>query len=122
MEISIKNYIEEKIQELSERLYPVFTTDLDNISVVYTFTPISGGHIKQSQLELKVIHADYDICKEYEDKLTDLLDMEEDQPFVVYGDVRFHSSLAGGGTVYNDGCQMFEDTLYFIIDWRKRNE
>ena len=41
MEISIKNYIEEKIPELSGRLYPVFTTDLDNVSVTYTFTPIS---------------------------------------------------------------------------------
>lgn len=122
MEISIKNYIEEKIPELSGRLYPVFTTDLDNISVVYIFTPISGGHVKQSQLELKVIHAEYDVCKGYEEKITALMDMEEDQPFVLYRDVRFHSSVAGGGTVFNDGCQMFEDTLYFIIDWRKRNE
>ena len=56
------------------------------------------------------------------EKIKDLLDMEEDQPFEVYGDVRFHSSLAGGGTIFNDGCQMFEDTLYFIIDWRIRNE
>lgn len=122
MEISVKNYIEEKIPELSGRLYPVFTTDLDNVSVVYTFTPISGGHVKQSQIEVKIIHGDYDVCKEYEEKIKALLDMEEDQPFAVYGDVRFHSSLAGGGTIFNDGCQMFEDTLYFIIDWRKRNE
>ena len=122
MEISIKNYIEEEIPGLSGRLYPVFTTDLDNVSVVYTFTPISGGHVKQSQIELKIIHADYDVCKEYEKKIRALLDMEEDQPFGVYGGVRFHSSLAGGGTIFNDGWQMFEDTLYFIIDWRKLNE
>lgn len=122
MEISIKNYIEEKIPDLAGRLYPVFTTDLDNVSVVYTFTPISGGHVKQSQIELKIIHMDYDVCKGYEEKITELLDMEEDHPFVVYGDVRFYSSLAGGGAIFNDGCQMFEDTLYFIIDWRKRNE
>lgn len=122
MEISIKNYIEEKIPDLAGRLYPIFTTDLDNVSVVYTFTPISGGHVKQSQIELKIIHTDYDVCKSYEEKIKDLLDMEEDHPFVVYGDVRFYSSLAGGGTIFNDGCQMFEDTLYFIIDWRKRNE
>ena len=53
MEISIKNYIEEKIPGISGRLYPVFTTDLDNISVTYTFTPISGGHVKQSHLDRK---------------------------------------------------------------------
>ena len=122
MEISIKNYIEEMIPELAGKLYPVFTTDLDDISVVYTATHLSGGHLKQSQIELKIIHAEYDVCKEYEEKIKALLDMEEDQPFVVYGSVRFYSSLAGGGTIFNDGCQMFEDTLYFMIDWRKRNE
>lgn len=122
MENSIKNYIEEMVPELAGKLYPVFTTDLDNVSVVYTFTPLTGGHVKQSQIELKIIHAEYDVCKEYEERIKALLDMEEDEPFVVYGNVRFHSSLAGGGTLFNDGCQMFEDTLYFIIDWRKRNE
>lgn len=121
MEVSIKNYIEESIPELSGKLHPVFTTELDDISVTYVFTPLSGGHVKQSQVELKIIHADYDVCKEYEEKIKDLLDMEEDQPFVVYGNVRFYSSLAGGGVLFNDGCQMFEDTLYFIIDWRKKN-
>ena len=121
MEISIKNYIEEMIPELAGKLYPVFTTDLDDISVVYTVTHLSGGHLKQSQIELKIIHAEYDVCKEYEEKIKALLDMEEDQPFVVYGNVRFYSSLAGGGTLFNEGCQMFEDTLYFIIDWRKKN-
>ena len=34
-----------------------------------------------------------DVCKEYEEKIKALLDMEEDQPFVVYGDVRFYSSV-----------------------------
>lgn len=121
MEVSIKNYIEKSIPELSGKLHPVFTTELDDISVTYVFTPLSGGHVKQSQVELKIIHADYDVCKEYEEKIKDLLDMEEDQPFVVYGNVRFYSSLAGGGVLFNDGCQMFEDTLYFIIDWRKKN-
>ena len=121
MEISIKNYIETEIPKLSGKLYPVFTTVLDDLSVVYTFTPISGGHVKQSQLELKIMHRDYDTCKDAEVKLKDLLDMEEDDPYITTGNIRFHSSIAGGGTIFNDGCQMFEDTLYFIIDWRKRN-
>lgn len=95
---------------------------LDGLSVVYTFTPISGGHVKQSQLELKIMHRDYDTCKDTEVKLKDLLDMEEDDPYITTGNIRFHSGIAGGGTIFNDGCQMFEDTLYFIVDWRKRNE
>lgn len=122
MEISIKNYIETEIPKLLGKLYPVFTTVLDDVSVVYTFTPISGGHVKQSQLELKIMHRDYDTCKDAEVKLKDLLDMEEDDPYITTGNIRFHSSIAGGGTIFNDGCQMFEDTLYFIVDWRKRNE
>ena len=47
---------------------------------------------------------------------------KEDDPYITTGNIRFHSSIAGGGTIFNDGCQMFEDTLYFIVDWRKRNE
>ena len=122
MENDIKNYIEDHIPELKGRLYPVFTTDLKNISVVYFFIPLSGGHVKQSQVELKVIHADYDTCKEYEERIEAVLDMEEDAPFVVSGATRFHSSISGGGCLFNDDCQMFEDTLYFIVNWRQKNE
>lgn len=121
MEIAIKKYIEQNIPELRDRLYPVFTTDISKLSIAYSFTPLSGGHLCQSQLELKVIDVDYDICKETERKLAELLDMEEDERFIVCGGIKFHSSLAGGGILFNDGCQRFEDTLYFIIDWRKTN-
>lgn len=31
----IKKYIEEKIPELSGRLYPVFTTDIEHLTVAY---------------------------------------------------------------------------------------
>lgn len=121
MEIAVKNYIEQNIEELQNKLYPIFTTDLDTLSVAYKFIPVSGGHLKQSQLELKIIDAEYDVCKRMEKKITELLDMEEDVPFVNYAGVRFHSSIAGGGTLFNDGCQRWEDTLYFMIDWRKNN-
>lgn len=122
MEIAIKNYIEQNIPELKDRLFPVLTTDITRLSVVYSFTPFSGGHVSQSQLELKVIGGDYDRCKEIERKLTGLLDMEEDMPFITFEGIRFHSSIAGGGVLFNDGCQMYEDTLYFMIDWRKSDE
>lgn len=121
MENEIKNYIEENIPELKDRLYPVFTTDISRMSVAYKFTPLSGGHLRQSQLELKIIDADYDLCKEIESKLVNLLDIEPDEPFVILDGVKFHSAIAGGGPLFNDGCQRWEDTLYFIIDWRKIN-
>ena len=119
VEIDIKSYIENSIPDLRDCLCPVFTTDIKGLSVVYMFTPVSGGHLKESQLELKIIHDDYDYCKEIEEQIKGLLDMEEDAPYVCTGKTRFRSQVAGGGCLFNDGVQMYEDTLYFILDWRK---
>lgn len=121
MEIAIKNYIEENIESLTGKIFPVFTTDLTTLSVAYRFVPVSGGHLKQSQLELKIIDEKYDFCKSMEKELLKLLDMEEDEAFVNYKEVRFHSKVSGGGILFNDGCQRWEDTLYFMIDWRKKD-
>lgn len=121
MEKSLKDYIEENVPGLKDRLFAGFTTDLSDVSVAYTISPMSGGHVKQSQLELKIIHADYDVCKNFEEKIMKLMDMEEDALFVVFEEIRFRSSIAGGGVLFNEGCQMYEDTLYFMIDWRKTN-
>lgn len=109
----IKAFVEEKIPELKDRLFPLFTTDIKKISVVYDVTPITGGHVKESQVELKVIWKDYDTCQEIGQKLTDLLDMEEDVPFKVQNNTIFHSQLAGGGCIFNDQIQMAEDTYIF---------
>ncbi|AUM96149.1 MULTISPECIES: hypothetical protein [Clostridium] len=121
MEIDIKNYIENNITELKDRFFPIFTTDTEKPSIVYNFTPISGGHIKQSQLESKIIWSDYDQVKEIEDKINKIMDMEEDKPFIAYGNTYFRSSLGGGGLLFRDDLQMYEDTLIFIITWRCNN-
>lgn len=118
MEISIKNYMGAALPELDGHIHPGFTTENDTLSLAYMFTPVSGGHVKQSMLELKIIGPDYDDCKAVEERLIRLLDMEEDEPYIVTGCVRFHSGLSGGGYLFNDGCQMHEVTLYFILDWR----
>lgn len=121
MELDLKQYIEQQIPSLSGCLYPVFTTDLERLTVTYVVTHMSSGHVNQSQLELKIICKDYDACKEMENVILAVLCLEEDEPFVVSGNTRFHSGIAGGGLLFNDGCQMFEDTLYFMIDWRNIN-
>lgn len=121
MENVIKDYIELHIPELKGRLYPGFTTDIKQLSVAYKFTPLSGGHVSQSQLELIIVDADYDTCKRVEHELIKLLDMEEDVPFTTTKSIRFHSGIAGGGVLFNEGCQRWENTLYFMIDWRKIN-
>ena len=120
MEQIIKNFIESQIPELKGRLYPMFTCDLTQTTVAYTITPVSGGHLKQSQIELKII-GDYDECKICEEKLKKVLDMEEDSPFIYFGGLAFHSIVSGGGCLFNDAVQKTENTLYFIIEWRKNN-
>lgn len=113
MKTAIKKYIEMHIPDLKGKIYPVFTVDLKNISVVYTVTPLSGGHLKESQLELKVIHSDYDVCVECETKLLDLLDMEEDEPFVNTGAIRFHSELSGEAFCLTMGAKCLRTPYIF---------
>ena len=114
----IKKYIEDNIPELLNRLYPVFTTDIEHLTIAYRFSPVTGGHTKQYQLELKIIGSDYDECVVMDSRLVKLLDLQDDDLYVRYDGVSFHSELAGGGVIFNDDVQMFEDTLYFIVNWR----
>lgn len=118
MEILIKQFIETFIPDLSGRLYPVFSEDVNNLSIKYVITPVSGGHVRQSQMELVIISPDYDECMEIREMIVDLMDMEPDRQPERFGNLMFHSELSGGGLLFNDVYQMYEDTLYFIIDWR----
>lgn len=119
MEIDVKNYIDDNIS-LNDRLFPVFTDDISEPSIVYTFGAITGGLAKQSQLTLKVIWDDYDRCKEIEKELNVILDQSESDQFIVYNNTKFKSALSGGGVLFNDGIQMYELTLIYIIKWREK--
>lgn len=122
LEQDIKNYIEETIPGLKGRLFPVLTTDISEISVLYSITDVSAGHMNQSQLTLTVVWKDYDACVAIHEELKEILAMEEDEPFCLYGDTKFHSELsAGGGALFNDGPQMWEVSKYYILNWRKKN-
>lgn len=119
METDIKQYIEEKISELRDRLFPVLTTDISKLSAVYLFTDISSDHVKESQLTLNVIGADYGECMEVHQKLKGILAMKSDQAFVKYQDTYFYSELSsGGGALFNDDLQMWEISKYYILNWR----
>lgn len=122
MENAIKEYLnnnEDLIRLIGcDRFFPLFTTDISKPSIVYSFTPISGSHVKQSQLELKIIWSDYDQVKEIETEINKTMDMEEDKPFITYGNTYFKSSLSGGGCLFRDDLQMYENTLIFTIKWR----
>lgn len=119
MEIDVKDYIDDNIT-LNDRLFPVFTTDITDVSIVYTFSPITGGIAKQSQLTLKIIWEDYDRCKEIEDELNEILDSSEGDQYTIYNNTKFKSALSGGGVLFNDAVQMFEVTLIYIITWREK--
>lgn len=122
MEQDIRRFIEDRIPELQGKIYPVFTTDLHGLSITYAFADISRDHVNESQLELRIIHRDYDMCQEVAEKLAQVLGMESDDPFVVYGSTRFKTTMmSGGGALYNEGPQMWEVTKYFLIDWRRLN-
>ncbi|MEF9952636.1 MAG: hypothetical protein RSA01_00515 [Clostridium sp.] len=118
MEVDIINFIESSIPSLRNRIYPIFTTEARETSVTYLFKPINGGHVLQSQLELRVIGLYYDEVKELERILIDLLDIEDNKASIAYGTTYFRSSLSGGGILFRDDLQMYEDILYFTIRWR----
>lgn len=123
MENSLKDYIEANIPDLLGRMYPVMVVaPEEGINVAYTFTDISADHLNQSQLTLNVICDDYDSGMEIHRKIQSILAMEEDEPFVVFGNVRFRSRLSsGGGRIYNEEIQKWELSKYYIIDWRMKN-
>lgn len=123
MENSLKDYIEANIPELSGCMYPVMVVaPEEGINVAYTFTDISADHLNQSQLTLNVICDDYDSGMEIHRKIQSILAMEEDAPFVVFGNVRFCSRLSsGGGRIYNEEIRKWELSKYYIIDWRMKN-
>lgn len=122
MEIDIKDYLSTNKDLINligaDRLFPIFATDTEKPSIVYSFTPISGGHVKQSQLQLKIIGNDYDEVKDIERVINTIMDNEEDKSFIAYRNTYFKSYLSGGGLSFREDLNMYEDTLIFIITWR----
>ena len=122
-EIDITNYIansEEIVRELGvESVYPLFTTELDRTTLTYKFTPIGNKNINENQLELRVISSDYDQAKKIEYILRGLLDMKNEK-YIAYGNTYFYSEISGGGILFNDAVQMYENMLIFQIKWKAR--
>ena len=121
-EINIMNYIANNdliVNKLGvESLYPLFTTETDKTTITYDFTPISSDVISDTRLKLKIISKSYDEAKDVEMIIRQILDHRKQKPFIKVGETYFKSSLAGGGCLYNDGYDMWENTLTFIIKWR----
>lgn len=116
LEIAIRNILKE-ITGL--KVTPVFGTGKPPF-ITYTVTPQHGGAVKESQVEVKIIDSDYDNILGIRENILKVLDFEENKPSLVNGNVVLRSSLSGGGSIFNDSIQMWEESCIFIVDWRNK--
>ena len=98
------------------KVYPVFGTEIPCIT--YTSTPVSGTVIKQEQVEIKIIHDDYDEALLIRKAILEKLNMKQEEPSLLIDDITLRSQLAGGGLIFNDGPQFWELSIILIITWR----
>lgn len=106
------------LTELTELpVSPVFATEIP--AIVYTDTPISEGVIKEDQVEIKIINTDYEEAIRLKKKINDKLNLAYKEPSLVSEGIVLRSELAGGGSIYSDGPQVWELSLIFIIRWRR---
>lgn len=113
----ITKYIEENVPVT---VYPAFTTDTENTSVVYSISTPMGGHVAQDSVELRIISHDYDEAEATKYQLIDLFSTEKTQQAVVLDRVAFTGALSGGGFMYHDDLKMWELTTIFILHIKER--
>lgn len=115
---AIKEILEEVVTPFicPGKVFPIFGTEFPCIT--YTITPASGGVVKEDQVEIKIIHPDYEIAEEIKKAICDKLNTELNKPSLVSNNVALRGQLAGGGSLFSDGPQMWELSQFFIITWR----
>lgn len=114
LEVAIKNILKE-ITGL--KVTPIFGTGKPPF-ITYTVKPQSGGAVKTSQAEVKIIDSDYDNILSIRNEILKKLDMNEKEPSLVNGNVVLRSTLSGGGPLFNDSIQMWEESCIFVVTWR----
>lgn len=122
LEVAIKNLLEEVTTPLigKDKVTPIFGTGKPPF-VTYTITPIGGGTVKQSQVEVKSIGGDIDQVIEIREAITNKLDILDSEKSLSHENIVLRSKLAGGGQLFNDSIQMWEMSSIFIITWRCKN-
>lgn len=114
LEYAIKAILKEVVGQIP--VTPVFGTDIPCIT--YTDTPQGGTVVKQDQVEIKIIHPDYDEALELRESILKKMNIEQNKPSLVYEDVTLRPELSGGGSIFSDGPQVWELSIIFIIKWR----
>ena len=120
MRVLIKQYIEQYVEELKDKVYPLFTTDVGALSAFYNVRDVGKDHVNTSQYTVTVAGVDYDECNAVAEKVADVLGKKSSETFIKYENLQFYSTLSGGGgELFNDAVQMYEISKIFIIKWRK---
>lgn len=120
-ELAIKNLVNEVVaKEIGEdRVFPLY--GINPPFVTYTITPITDKAIKESQVEFKVISDDYEQTLEVRELILDRFAMTDKSTSLVSDDIVLVSELAGGGSLFNDSIQTWEESRIFIMKWRKKD-
>ena len=114
LEYAIKTILKNIVNPI--KVTPLFTSQIPGVT--YKITPISGGPVKESQAEIRIIHNDFDEGLIIKESILKELDMEQSKPSLKANDIVLRSQLAGGGSLFNDGPQAWEITIILIIKWR----
>lgn len=117
----INQHIADNYPELIDKIYPIFTTVVDDLSVVYKVTTASGGYVAQDILQLRIFDSDYDVATEWKRKLINLFSTEKENKAVVLPTVSFTGALSGGGEDFRDDLQIWEITAIFVLKTKERD-
>lgn len=101
---------------VTEGIEPVFSTNIPGAT--YTITPIDEGVINHSQVEIKVLHPDYDEGSEILNEINNILNITEQKKSIRVNGMELRPVFSGGGYIYSDGPQAWELSSIFIITWR----
>lgn len=116
----INQCITDNYPELMGKVYPLFTTVVDDLSVVYKVTTASGGYVAQDILQLRIFDSDYDVATEWKRKLINLFSTEKENKAVVLPTISFTGALSGGGENFRDDLQIWEITAIFVLKTKER--
>lgn len=117
----INQCITDNYPELIDKIYPIFTTVVNDLSVVYSITTVSGGYVAQDILQLRIFDSDYDVATEWKRKLINLFSTEKENKAVVLPTISFTGALSGGGEMFRDDLQIWEITAIFVLKTKERD-
>lgn len=122
LEVVIKKILEKLVEPVigNEKVRPLFSTSIPG--VVYDVKLITEGIIKQSQIEIKIIHEDFDEALKIRKAIIKELNFDLKKPSMQVDDIIFRSELSGGGSLFQDDIQIWEISIIFIVKWRLKNE